>query len=226
MTPELKCTELNGAKCIKSLIEPVKHMCTTHRLKANGQGLALRLAWSFQAPRLTINHTWLRRTLVLCHFLVGAAMVQRWICLFLPRSPLKMNSQSQLLPHSTGTYLCLLCTGGEHAFPSLCLSGIWDTCHFLCHGTALYRVSHSDTCFPWQACDRNYEEGGPPKAAISLKGRNTLFLHSKRQSKSLHSLIFPTLLSSLLLLKLFPWKRQILANLVNQEHSINLVLNQ
>lgn len=87
MTPELKCTELNGAKCIKFLIEPVKHMCTTHRLKANGQGLTLRLVWSFQAPCLTINHTWLRRTLVLCHFLVGAAMVWRWICLFLPWSP-------------------------------------------------------------------------------------------------------------------------------------------
>lgn len=139
---------------------------------------------------------------------------------------LKMNSQSQLLPQSMATYLCLLCTGGEHAFPSLCLSEIRYTCHFLCHGTALSHVSHSDTGFQEQASDRNYEEGGPPKAAISLKERNALFLHLKRQNKSFHPLIFSTLLSSLLLLKLFPRKRHILANLVNHEHSINLVPHQ
>lgn len=226
MTPELKCTELNGAKCIKFLIEPVKHMCTTHRLKANGQGLTLRLVWSFQAPCLTINHTWLRRTLVLCHFLVGAAMVWRWICLFLPWSPWRwiLNLNCFLRAWALIFAFCAL---EENTLSRLFVSQKYDT-----------RVISSvmELFFPMSATltpvSRSKLVTGttrkevPPKAAISLKESNALFLHLKRQNNSLHPLIFSTLLSSLLLLKLFPRKRHILANLVNQEHSINLVPHQ
>lgn len=225
MTPELKCTERNGAKCIKFLIEPVQHMCTTHRLKANGQGLTLRLVWSFQAPRLTINHTWLHRPLVLCHFLVGAAMVGRWICLFLPCSPWRwiLNLNCFLIAWALIFAFCAL---EENMLSRLFVSQKYDTRVMSSVMELLFTTSATLTPVSRSQLVTGITRKEVPKKQQSVSRKVTLCFYTWKDKARAYTLSLSLPSCPLLLLKLFPRKRQILANLINQEHSINLVPNQ
>ena len=92
----------------------------------------------------------------------------------------KTNSPSQSLPYSLCTHLCLLCSGGEHASPFICLSEMWDKCLFSLSHIVKFLIAISATLTP-----ASRSKLVTPQTKSSQQGAAPLHTHSLSLSVSL-----------------------------------------